>query len=88
MPNITEAHMHFATALQAKYEIDLADILSVKEMQDIIKKFVEKNPDLKVYAGSGWTISVFENNSPTREILDKVCPDKPMIMQEVDGHAY
>lgn len=88
MPNITEAHMHFATALQAKYEIDLADILSVKEMQDIIKKFVEKNPDLKVYAGSGWTVSVFENNSPTREILDKVCPDKPMIMQEVDGHAY
>ena len=88
MPNITEAHMHFATALQAKYEIDLADILSVKEMQDIIKKFVEKNPDLKVYDCSRGTVSVFENNSPTREILDKVCPDKPMIMQEVDGHAY
>lgn len=88
MPTITEAHMHFATALQAKYEIDLADILNVKEMQDIIKKFIKKNPDLDVYAGSGWTVSVFENNSPTRDILDEVCPDKPMIIQEVDGHAY
>ena len=88
MPTVTEAHMHFATALQAKYEIDLADILSVKEMQDIIKKFIAKNPDLDVYAGSGWTVSVFKNNSPTRDILDEVCPDKPVIIQEVDGHAY
>lgn len=88
MPTMTEAHMHFATALQAKYEIDLADILEIKEMQDIISDFIKKNPDLDVYAGSGWAVSAFENNSPKREILDKVCPDKPVIMQEVDGHAY
>ena len=88
MPAMTEAHMHFSTAIQAKYEIDLADIIDVGEMQDIISDFVEENPDLDVYAGAGWMVSAFENGSPTKDILDEVCSDKPMVLQEVDGHAY
>lgn len=88
MPAMTEAHMHFSTALQAKYEIDVADIIDIKEMQDIISDFVEENPDLDVYAGAGWMVSAFENGSPTKDILDEVCDDKPVVLQEVDGHAY
>ena len=88
MPAMTEAHMHFSTALQAKYEIDLADVLEIEEMQDIISGFVEENPDLDVYAGAGWMVSAFENGSPTRDIIDQVCDDKPVVLQEVDGHAY
>lgn len=88
MPAMTEAHMHFSTALQAKYEIDLADVIDIEEMQSIIRDFVEKNPDLDVYAGAGWMVSAFENGSPTKDILDEVCPDKPVVLQEVDGHAY
>lgn len=88
MPAMTEAHMHFSTALQAKYEIDLADIIDIKEMQQIISDFVEENPDLDVYAGAGWMVSAFENGSPTKDILDEVCSDKPVVLQEADGHAY
>ncbi len=88
MPAMTEAHMHFSTALQAKYEIDLADVLEIKDMQDIISDFIEENPDLDVYAGAGWMVSAFENGSPTKDIIDEVCDDKPVVLQEVDGHAY
>ena len=88
MPTMTEAHMHFATAIQAKYEIDLADLTSVEEMQETIKAFVEENPDLEVYAGAGWMVSVFENGSPTKDVLDEICPDKPVLLQDADGHSY
>lgn len=88
MPTMTEAHMHFATAIQAKYEIDLADLTSVEEMQETIKAFVEENPDLDVYAGAGWMVSVFENGSPTKDVLDEICPDKPVLLQDADGHSY
>lgn len=88
MPTMTEAHMHYATAIQAAYEIDLADIIDVGEMQDIIKTFVEENPDLEVYAGAGWMVSAFENGSPTKDVLDEVCPDKPVLLQDADGHSY
>lgn len=88
MPAMTESHMHYSTAIQAKYEINIADIIDPAEMQEVIAAFIEENPDLDVYAGAGWMVSAFENNSPTKEILDEVCPDKPMVLQEVDGHAY
>ncbi|MBQ0079917.1 MAG: amidohydrolase family protein [Eubacterium sp.] len=88
MPTMVEAHMHYATAIQAKYEINIADILDPAEMQAIISDFMKANPDLEVYSGAGWMVSAFENNSPTKDILDEVCPDKPMVLQEVDGHAY
>ena len=88
MPTMTEAHMHFVTAIQSKYEIDLADLTSVEDMQETIKTFLEENPDLEVYSGAGWMVSVFENGSPTKEVLDEVCPDKPMMLQDADGHSY
>lgn len=88
MPTMTESHMHYSTAIQAKYEINIADLIDPADMQEVIAEFVEANPDLDVYAGAGWMVSAFENNSPTKEILDEVCPDKPMVLQEVDGHAY
>ncbi len=88
MPTMTEAHMHFATAIQAKYEIDLADIISIKKMQKIISAFIEENPDLEVYSGAGWMVSAFKNGSPTKDILDEVCPDKPVLLMDADGHSY
>lgn len=89
MPTMTEAHMHYSTAMQAKYEINLADVIEISEMQEIIKEFIQENPDLKVYSGSGWMQSSFDiETGPTRDILDEVCSDKPMVLQNVDGHGY
>lgn len=89
MPTITDSHLHFSTAIPAKYEIDLADVIDVEEMQDIISEFVETNPDLDVYSGTGWMQSSFDIEvGPTADILDEVCPDKPMFLQNVDGHGY
>ncbi len=88
MPTMTDSHLHFSTAIQAKYEINLADIISVKEMQDIISDFVKEHDDLDVYAGAGWMVSVFKKGSPTKDVLDEVCPDKPMMLQDADGHSY
>lgn len=89
MPTMTESHMHYSTAMQAKYEINLADVIDVEEMQDIIAEFIQENPDLDVYSGSGWMQSSFDiEKGPTRDILDQVCSDKPVILQNVDGHGY
>lgn len=88
MPSMVESHLHFATAIQAKYEIDIADFTEISDMQDTIARFMKENPDLDVYTGAGWMVSIFENNSPTKDILDEVCSDKPVMLQDADGHAY
>ena len=88
MPALTESHMHVYTGIMAKYEIDLADVIEIPAIQAVIKDFIDANPDLELYTGAGWQSSSFDNGSPTKDILDEVCPDKPVMLQSVDGHAY
>lgn len=89
MPSMADSHLHFATALSAKYEINIADVIDIEEIQAIIAEFIEANPDMDSYNGSGWMQSSFDVNiGPTANILDEVCPDKPLVLQNVDGHGY
>ena len=87
MPTMTESHIHLYTALMTKYEISLVDVLSVGEMQDVIKRFADENPDLESLTGGGWGVSVFDGNGPTRDIIDAVVSDRPVALQSADGHS-
>ena len=87
MPAMTDAHMHLYTALMAKYEISLADVIDVSEMQTIIRLYADENPDLESLTGGGWDVSVFGSSGPTKDILDAVVSDKPVALQSADGHS-
>ena len=87
MPAMTDAHMHLYTALMAKYEISLADVIDVSEMQTIIRLYADENPDLESLTGGGWNVSVFGSSGPTKDILDAVVSDKPVALQSADGHS-
>ena len=84
---MTDAHMHLYTALMTKYEISLADVIDVSEMQTIIRLYADENPDLESLTGSGWNVSVFGSSGPTKDILDAVVRDKPVALQSADGHS-
>lgn len=86
MPAMTDAHMHLYTALMTKYEISLADVIDVSEMQTIIRLYADENPDLESLTG-GWDVSVFGSSGPTKDILDAVVSDKPVALQSADGHS-
>lgn len=89
MPSMVESHIHFSTAMQAMYEINITDLIETEDMQACIKEFMEEQPDLEVYTGTGWGQSAFDVEiGPTADILDELCPDKPMVLQNVDGHGY
>lgn len=87
MPAMTDAHLHLYTALMAKYEISLADVIDVSEMQTIIRLYADENPDLESLTGGGWDVSVFGSSGPTKDILDAVVSDKPVALQSADGHS-
>ena len=87
MPTMTESHIHLFTALMTKYEISLNDVTDVGEMQDIIKRYADENPDLESLIGGGWDVSVFDSNGPTKDILDMVVSDRAVALQSADGHS-
>ena len=52
--------------------------------REIIKEFIEKNPEKKIYMAAGWA----ENEEyVTKAYLDEICSEKPLIMNTGGGHS-
>lgn len=89
MPGMVDSHMHPAMSAAAYlYEISLHTVTAdVDSYLEVIDTFVKENPDLEVYAGAGFSRSVFDTVGPRKEMLDAISSDKPIILTSVDGHS-
>ena len=87
MPTMTEAHIHIHTALKALYEVSLDVANDIADLQKAIKRFADEHPNLKAINGGGWAVSAFDQNGPTKEMIDAVVSDRPVALQSADGHS-
>lgn len=88
LPGTFDSHMHPAqSAIAYCFEIGLQDVFSHEEYLQAIEGFIEENPDLEVYTGSGFMRSFYDSVGPRKEALDKICDDKPIMITSADGHS-
>ena len=52
--------------------------------RNIIKAFIEKNPQRDFYVAAGW---VENEEYVSKAYLDEICSDKPLLMQTGGGHS-
>ena len=52
-----------------------------------VKAFAEANPHLPVIRGGSWNLGVFDNDSPSKVLLDEVVPDRPVYLISQTGHS-
>lgn len=84
-PGMIEGHCHGTLAgNRLTLEADLTKGECEKDYLDTIAAFIRENPEFTEYRGAGWKGSAF---TPTREALDRVCPDKPVYLNSFDGHS-
>lgn len=87
-PGFIEGHAHGCFAgYRAVGQANLAQAgltTNYPKYREIIKDFIAKNPQRKIYMASGW----IKNEEPiTKTYLDEICPDKPLIMNTGDAHS-
>ena len=93
IPGFMDGHIHAPGDWLTKlYEIDLSQGTTIEEYKQIISDFVEANPDDEAYTGHPFMINAFEledgtNPGPNKEILDEICPDKPIFLYDTSHHA-
>lgn len=96
LPGLCDAHCHPAISAGLYAGCDLFGVY-INERQtpdDVIdiylqklQSFIDNHPDYELYRGSGWVINNFpENRLPTRHDLDKICSDKPVILESFCIH--
>lgn len=87
-PGFMDAHIHGLFAgYRSLGQASLSKIIppSHEGYRQVIKKFIEDNPDKDLYLAAGWGedgVTVF-----TRDFLDDICSNKPLIMNTMSGHS-
>lgn len=87
-PGFLDSHTH---GLFAGYRaIGQASVMDIKppnveKYKKAIKEFIDKYPEKEVYMAAGWIedgITIF-----TKEILDDISPNKPLLLNSAGGHS-
>ncbi|TGY90122.1 amidohydrolase [Marinicauda algicola] len=85
-PGFTDAHAHLMGIGQRERSLNLEGVASIAELRARVAAAAEGTEG--VVAGRGWIETHWpEGRFPTREDLDAVVPDRPVILVRADGHA-
>jgi predicted amidohydrolase YtcJ len=83
LPGFIDSHFHPLTAaLMLKLGVGMLELNTEEEYLQAVRQYVAENPDVKVFAGFGWSQRVFGPEGPTKEDLDKIVSDRPVLLIE------
>ena len=86
IPGFNDAHVHFGP-LDPDY-IELRYTTDPTVFTEKVKAQVEKSKPGELIRGGHWEHEMFTNRKwPTKELIDKVSPDNPVILSRADGHS-
>ena len=87
-PGFIDAHCHFLSLGLMQSQLDLTGTKSFDEILLKLENFSKDNSS-KFILGHGWDQNDWENQAfPTKEKLDTLFPDTPVVLERIDGHAF
>jgi len=87
MPGMIDVHTHVLGKAMGAAFLDIQNPFDLDALRDEIKSYAEKNPDVPYVRGEMWGLGVFENNSPRKELLDELVPDRPAYLYSQTAHS-
>lgn len=87
LPGLIDVHAHPLTTGIDWANLLIEDPTNIDSMLTQIKKFSDENATLPAIRGGSWNLGVFENDSPPKELLDEIVPDRPVYLISQTGHS-
>ena len=90
LPGFIDSHIHEASGWIADmYQCNLANVDPTEEAYvAALKEFADANPDLPVIIGQSFQVKAFSDLGPTKEAIDSVISDRPVIVTDTSKHSY
>jgi len=86
LPGFNDAHVHFGP-LDPDY-IELRYTTDPSVITEKVKAQVAKSKPGELISGGHWEHEMFINRQwPTKELIDKVSPNNPVMLSRADGHS-
>ncbi len=87
-PGFIDAHAHLEGIGAALMNLDLTGTGSAAEAASLVSATARDSVHGGWIRGRGWDQNRWPGKSfPTRQTLDRACPDVPVFLKRVDGHA-
>lgn len=89
MPSFIDSHSHFSGIANGLLKVNLEGCKNFKDIQERLKKHKEEQQiadDTWILADGYDHNSLDEKRHPSREIIDKVLPNNPVVLQHKSGH--
>jgi len=87
LPGFQDAHCHPPSAGLQMIQCDLSDAHTAAEYERIVRRYAVEHPDEEWIQGGGWSMDAFPRGTPTRDVLDRLVPDRPAFLPNRDGHG-
>lgn len=87
VPGFNDAHVHFVSGGQQLDNVDLRDAASQEKFARRIAKYAETLPEGEWIVGGRWDEQGWTpRKPPTKELIDPVTPNTPVLVSRLDGH--
>ena len=88
LPGFTDAHMHLSGVGEREMTLNLEGTRSLDEFLAMVKIRVDQARPGQWVTGRGWIETFWKPPVfPTRQDLDRIAPNNPVVLQRADGHA-
>ena len=90
LPGFNDSHMHYLHYVKTKIHVDLVGTASIRELLDRMKSGLKDYDPCSGlwHVGEGWNQDYFQDEKrfPTKDDLDRVSADYPIMVQRSCGH--
>ncbi len=88
IPGLNDAHIHFTGGGTSLMQLDFRYVHETDTIKQMVADAVEHSKAGELIRGRGWEHETFPDKKwPTKEILDAVAPDNPVVLSRADGHS-
>lgn len=87
LPGFQDSHIHAVFGGMELAECDLTGTVGVEDYLTRIRSYADAHPDRSWITGGGWSMESFDGGLPTRQLLDSVIPDRPVLLVNRDHHG-
>ncbi len=87
LPGFQDAHVHPVFGGLDLLQCALHDVGSLPDYERIIRAYADSHPQASWIVGGGWSMDVFPGGTPSKDVVDRLVPDRPVYLPNRDGHS-
>ena len=87
IPGFNDSHAHFGSGSSGLRQLNLYGVSSLAEVQRLVAERVAQAKPGEWITGSRYDHTLWGTAWPTKEDLDKVAPNNPVVLRRASGHS-